>query len=81
MRSGVMVIAAVETGVVVIVVAVAVVLVVGLVTASMRGRQRRGAARRGEVRHDLGDAEERVERAEHERDVAREGRDNRHEDR
>jgi hypothetical protein len=37
---------AVGTGVVVIVVAVAVVLVVLLVTASMRGRQMRGAQRR-----------------------------------
>jgi hypothetical protein len=64
-----------------IVVAVAVVLVVVLVTASMRGQQRRGAARRGEVRHDLDEAEERVERAEHERDVALEGRDSRPEDR
>lgn len=71
---------AVETGVVVIVVAVAVVLVVVLVTGSMRGQQRRGAARRGEVRHDLDEAEERIERAEHERDVALEGRDGRPED-
>jgi hypothetical protein len=77
---GVMVLA-VETGVVVIVVAVAVVLVVVLVTASMRGQQRRGAARRVEARHDLDQAEERVERAEHERDAALEGRDPRHEDR
>ena len=68
---------AVETGVVVIVVAVAVGLIVVLVTASMRGRQRRGAARRGEVRRDLDEAEERVERAEHERDVALEGRHDR----
>ena len=80
MLSGVLVLA-VETGVVVIVVAVAVVLVVVFVTASMRGQQRRGAARRGEVRHDLDEAEERVERAEHERDVALDGRDNRPEDR
>jgi hypothetical protein len=80
MVSGVM-LAAVETGVVVIVVAVAVVLVVVLVTASMRGQQRRGAARRVEVRRDLDHAEGRVERAEHERDVALEGRDNRHEER
>ena len=42
---------AVGTGVVVIVVAVAVVLVVFLVTMSMRGRQQRGAQRRGD---DLG---------------------------
>jgi len=80
--SGVMV-AAVDTGVVVIVVAVAVavVLVVVMVTASMRGQQKRGAARRVEVRHDLDEAEERVERAEHERDAALEGRDSRPEDR
>lgn len=81
MLSGAIVLAAVETGVVVIVVAVAVVLVVVLVTASMRGQQRRGAERRGAVRHDLDEAEARVERAEHERDVALEGRDNRPEDR
>ena len=80
MLSGVTVLA-VQTGVVVIVVAVAVVLVVVLVTASMRGQQRRGAARRGEARHDRDEAEERVERAEHERDVALGGRDNRPEDR
>ena len=80
MFSGVMVMAAVDTGVVVIVVAVAVVLIVVLVAASMRGQQRRGAARRVEVRHDLDQAEERVERAERERDGALEGR-NRHEDR
>ena len=80
MLSGVMV-AAIETGVVVIVVAVAVVLVVALVTASMRGQQRRGAARRVAARRDLDDAEGRVERAEHERDAALEGADNRHEDR
>ena len=73
MLSGVMV-AAVDTGVVVIVVAVAfVVLVVVMVTASMRGQQRRRAARHVEVRQDLDDAEGRVERAEHERDVALEG--------
>ena len=80
MLSAVMV-AAIDTGIVVIVVAVAVVLVVLLVTASMRGQQRRGAARRGVVRHDLDQAEGRVERAEHERDVALEGRDARDEDR
>ena len=74
MLSGVMVLA-VETGVVVIVVAVAVVLVVVLVTASMRGQQRRGAARRGEVRHDLDEAEGRAVRAEHERDAALDARD------
>jgi hypothetical protein len=76
-------VAAVDTGVVVIVVAVAVavVLVVVLVTASMRGQQRRRAARHVEVRRGLDDAEARVERAEHERDVALEARHNRHEDR
>jgi hypothetical protein len=79
--SGVMVMAAVETGVVVIAVAVAVVLVVVMVTASVRGQQKRGAARRVEVRHDLDEAEERVGRAEHERDVAVRGRENRYEDR
>ena len=79
MLSGV--VAAVDTGVVVIVVAVAVVLVVVLVTASMRGQQRRRAARHGEVRRDLDDAEGRAERAEAERDVALEARDSRHKDR
>ncbi len=80
MLSAVMV-AAIDTGIVVIVVAVAVVLVVLLVTASMRGQQRRGAARRVAVQHDLDQAEGRVERAEHERDVALEGSDARDEDR
>lgn len=61
---------AVDTGVVVIVVAVAVVLVVLFVTASMRGRQRRGAQQRGENQHHLDVADERVAQAEHERDVA-----------
>jgi hypothetical protein len=75
------VMAAVDTGVVVIVVAVAVVLVVVLVTASMRGQQRRRAARHVEVRQDLDDAEGRVERAEAERDVALETRNSRVEDR
>lgn len=65
---------AVETNVVVIVVALAVVLVVVLVTASMRGRQRRGAARRDDVRHEFDKVEERAERAEAERDAARESR-------
>lgn len=74
MLSGVLVVA-VETNVVVIVVAVAVVIVVVLVTASMRGRQRRGAVRRDEVRHNLDKAEERAERAEAERDAALEGDD------
>ena len=64
---------AVDTGVVVIVVAVAVAVIVLAVTASMRGRQRRGAERRVEARHDLDEAERRAGRAEHERDIAREG--------
>lgn len=72
---------AVSTGVVVIVVAVAVVLVVLFVTVSMRGRQMRGAQRRSEARHELDDAQERVVRAEHERDVAREGGEDRAGDR
>jgi hypothetical protein len=81
MLSAVMV-AAVDTGIVVIVVAVAVVLVVVLVTASVRGQQRRRAARHVEVRRDLDDAEGRVVRAEHERDVALDAaRDDRREDR
>ena len=80
MLSAVMVVA-VGTGVVVIVVAVAVVLVVALVTASMRGRQRRRTSRQVEVRKDLVDAEGRAERAEHERDVALDSRDDRVEDR
>lgn len=65
---------AVGTGVVVIAVAVAVVLVVLFVTASMRGRQKRGAQRRGETQRELDDAQRRVARAEHERDVALQGR-------
>ena len=60
---------AVGTGVVVIVVAVAVVLVV-LVTAAMRGRRTSEAQRRGEARHDVGEAQERAD-AERERDSAR----------
>lgn len=69
---------AVDTGVVVIVVAVAVAVIVLLVTASMRGRQRRGAKQRVEARHDIDEAERRARRAEHERDIAREGGDNPH---
>jgi uncharacterized MAPEG superfamily protein len=65
-------IAAVATGVVVIVVAIAVVLVVLFVTASMRGRQRRGLKRRDETRHELAEANERAARAERDRDIARE---------
>jgi hypothetical protein len=67
------VVPAVSTGSVVIAVAVAVVLVVLFVTVSMRGRQKRGAERRGEARRDVDEARERAERAEHERDIAREG--------
>ena len=52
---------AVGTGVVVIVVAAAIVLVVLLVTASMRGRQKRGAERRAEDRLDFDEAREGVE--------------------
>jgi predicted Holliday junction resolvase-like endonuclease len=63
-------IAAVDASVVVIVVAVAVVLIVLMVTGSIRGVQRRSAARRAEAHHDLDVAEQRVERAEHGRDVA-----------
>ena len=63
---------AVGTGVVVIVVAIAVVLVVLFATVSMRGRQRRGAKRRDETRHDLAAANERAERAERDRDTAQE---------
>lgn len=65
---------AVGTGVVVIAVAVAVVLVVLFVTASMRGRQKRGAQRRSETQRELDDAQQRVARAEHERDVAQQGK-------
>ena len=61
---------AVGTGVVVIVVAVAVVLVVLFVTAAMRGRRTSEAQRRGEARHDVGEAQERAD-AERERDSAR----------
>jgi uncharacterized membrane protein len=64
--------AAVATGVVIIVVAVAVVLVVLFVTASMRGRQRRGLKRRDQTRGDLAEANERAARAERDRDIAQE---------
>jgi hypothetical protein len=63
---------AVGTGVVVIVVAVAVLLVVLIVAASMRGRQKRGAQRSDATRRELGDAHERAERAERDRDIAQE---------
>lgn len=71
-QSGVLMLA-VGTGVVVIVVAVAVVLIVLFITASMRGRQKRSADRRGEAQHHIDEADERVARAEHERDVAEQG--------
>ncbi len=64
---------AVGSGVVVIVVAVCVVLVVLLVTLAMRGRQKQGMQRHDETQRDLGAAQDRAARAEHERDVAREG--------
>jgi hypothetical protein len=51
---------AVSTSVVVIVIAVAIVLVVLFVTLSMRGRQRRGAERRGEARREVDEARERA---------------------
>ena len=70
-----LVVLAVGTGVVVIVVAVAVVLVVLFVTVSMRGGQQRGAQQRGEARRDVEEARERAGRAEHERDIARAGRE------
>lgn len=63
---------AVATGVVVNVVAIAVLLVVLFVTMSMRGRQRRGATRRGENRQELAEAHERAARADRERDIAEE---------
>jgi uncharacterized membrane protein len=61
---------AVGTGVVVIVVAIAVVLLVLLVTASMRGRQKRGDKQRDATRRDLDEAHERAGRAERDRDAA-----------
>jgi uncharacterized membrane protein len=64
----------VSTGVVVIAVAVAVVLVVLLVTMSMRGRQMRGAEQRGEARREVDEARE-AGRAEGERDIAPQGRE------
>jgi len=65
----------VSTGVVVAIVAVAVVLVVLFVTVSMRGRQKRASQRRGADRRDLNEAEQRVGRAERDRDLAREDAD------
>ena len=81
MRSAVMV-AAIDTGIVVIVVAVAVVLVVraGDRVSARPAAATRCPARRGPA-DDLDEAEGRVERAEHERDVALEGRDARDENR
>jgi hypothetical protein len=67
------VVLAVSTGVVVIAVAAALVLVVLFVTLSMRGRQKRGAVRRGEARRDIDEARERAGPAERDRETAREG--------
>ncbi len=61
--SSTFVVLAISSGVVVIAVAGAIVLVVLIVAVSMRGRQKRGAEQRGEAR------------AERDRDVAREGRE------
>jgi hypothetical protein len=63
---------AVGTGVVVIVVAIAVVLLALMLTASIRGREKRGAQRHDEVRRDLGEAQERAQHAERDRDIAQE---------
>lgn len=65
-----MTVLAVDTGVVVIVVAIAVVLVVLFVTVSMRGRQQRGAEQRGEARRNVDEAQERADR-QRDRDTAR----------
>ena len=65
-----LVLAAVGTGIAVIVVAGRVVLVVLLVTLSLRGQQRQRAQRHDETRRDLDQAQERAVRAEHERDIA-----------
>jgi hypothetical protein len=59
MMNGAIVLLAVDTGVVVIVVAIAIVLVVLFVTLAMRGRQRRSALQRGEIRRDVEEARER----------------------
>jgi uncharacterized membrane protein len=68
------VVLAVSTGVVVIAVAAAVVLVVLIVALSMRGRQKRDAQRRSEVRlHE--EARERAGRAERDRDTVPESDD------
>jgi membrane protein implicated in regulation of membrane protease activity len=71
--SATLLVLAVSTGVVVIVIVIAIVLVVLFVTASMRGRQKRGAEERSEVRRDVNEAEERGRRAERERDIAPQG--------
>jgi hypothetical protein len=60
MISTAFVVLAVATGVVVV--ALALALVVLFVTLSMRGRQKPGAQRRGETRHDVDVAAERSER-------------------
>ena len=65
-----LVLAAVGTGIVVIVVAGCVVLVVLLATLSLRGQRRQRAQRHDETRRDLDQAQERAVRAEHERDIA-----------
>ena len=70
--NNVLAVLAVGTGVVVIVVAVAVVLVVLIVAGSMRGRQRRGAMRRGEARRDGLDEVRGREERQRDRDIARE---------
>jgi uncharacterized membrane protein len=70
------VVLAVSTGVVVIVVAVAVMLVVLFVTLSMRGRQKRGAERRSEVRRDVDAARERAAPGERDSDAGRERGEN-----
>jgi uncharacterized membrane protein len=61
--SSTFVVLAISSGVVVIAVAGAIVLLVLIVAVSMRGRQKRGAERRGEAR------------AERDRDIAREGQE------
>jgi hypothetical protein len=56
----------------VIVVAVAVGVWGLTVAASRRGPQTRGAPRSDATRRELGDAQERAEHAEHDRDIAQE---------
>ena len=67
---------AVSSGVVVIVVAVAIVVVVLLVTATMRGQLRRGEERHAEAHHDLGEAQDRARKAEHELNITKGAEDN-----